>query len=50
MYLFIFSTRFAFIVVNKKINTRFFNPIGANKFGNPPPGTVVDHTVTRFDR
>ncbi|GFT86538.1 piwi-like protein Siwi [Nephila pilipes] len=43
------SIRFAFIIVNKKINTRFFTPSG-NGYSNPPPGTLVDHTVTRFDR
>ncbi|GBN60497.1 Piwi-like protein 1, partial [Araneus ventricosus] len=41
--------RFAFIVVNKKINTRFFAPT-ADSYTNPPPGTLVDNTVTRFDR
>ncbi|KAF8763346.1 Piwi-like protein 1 like protein [Argiope bruennichi] len=43
------SVRFAFTVVNKKINTRFFYP-SENTIKNPPPGTLVDHTVTRYDR
>ncbi|GIY92309.1 piwi-like protein Siwi [Caerostris extrusa] len=43
------TTKFGFIVVNKKINTRLFAPVG-NSFSNPPPGTLVDHTVTRYDR
>lgn len=43
------STRFAFVVVNKKINPRFFAP-QQNGYSNPPPGTVVDSTVTRYDR
>lgn len=43
------DTKFAFTVVNKKINTRFFAP-SARGYSNPPPGTLVDHTVTRFDR
>ncbi|GFY37292.1 piwi-like protein 1 [Trichonephila inaurata madagascariensis] len=42
-------TKSAFIVVNKRINTRFFAPSGKS-YMNPPPGTLVDHTVTRFDR
>ncbi|CAL1299772.1 unnamed protein product [Larinioides sclopetarius] len=43
------NTRFAFIIVNKKINTRFFSPT-EQSYTNPPPGTLVDHTVTRYDR
>ncbi|XP_072378370.1 piwi-like protein Siwi [Diabrotica undecimpunctata] len=39
--------KMSFIVVSKRINTRFFTPNS-----NPPPGTVVDDVVTlpeRFD-
>lgn len=43
------SVRFGFIVVNKKINTRFFRT-HQNTISNPPHGTVIDHTVTRCDR
>ncbi|KAF7287303.1 hypothetical protein GWI33_001668 [Rhynchophorus ferrugineus] len=32
-----------FIVVQKRINTRLF----AENAKNPPPGTIVDHTITR---
>lgn len=38
--------KFAFIVVSKKINTRIF---GSNE-RNPPPGTVVDDTITLPER
>jgi len=42
----------AFIIVNKKINTRFFQKLQPNRVENPPCGTVVDGTVTlrvRYD-
>ena len=42
----------AFIVVSKRINTRFFAIQPTNRVGNPMCGTVVDTTVTlgeRFD-
>lgn len=38
--------RLVFIVVSKKINTRIF---GMNE-RNPPPGTVVDNTITLPER
>jgi len=41
--------RYAFIVVNKRINARFFAEQG-NTYINPPHGTVIDNTVTRYDR
>lgn len=41
--------KFAFIVVNKRINTRFFEEI-RGKCENPVPGTVVDNTVTLPER
>ncbi|CAL1531948.1 unnamed protein product [Lymnaea stagnalis] len=37
-----YSPGFAFIVVKKRINTRLFAVDG-----NPSPGTVVDHTITK---
>ena len=41
---------FAFIVVQKRINTRIFFKIGKGKeLDNPPPGTILDHTVTKRD-
>jgi aubergine-like protein len=42
---------FVFVVVQKRINTKI---LGANRRGNqyefvnPPPGTVLDHSVTRL--
>lgn len=41
------SLRFAFIVVNKKVNTKFFK---ASNYQNPSPGTVVDSVVTLPER
>lgn len=35
-----------FIVVQKRINTRIF--LKKNGEENPPPGTILDHTVTRY--
>jgi aubergine-like protein len=32
-----------------RINLRFFNIDNRGAMRNPPPGTVVDHTVTRRD-
>ncbi|XP_054710700.1 piwi-like protein 1 [Uloborus diversus] len=43
------GTRYAFIVVNKRVNAKFFAQAG-NSYSNPPPGTVIDNTVTRPDR
>lgn len=37
-----------YIVVQKRINTRIFAKANGN-FENPPPGTVVDHAITRRD-
>jgi aubergine-like protein len=46
--------KLTFIIVSKRINTRFFAPMsqGPKPFLNPPSGTVVDDVVTlpeRFD-
>ncbi len=35
------------IVVQKRISTRLFQKGTSTGLGNPPPGTVVDHTCTR---
>ncbi len=43
---------FNFVVVQKRINTRLFGVrrVGPGvSFENPPPGTILDHTVTRFN-
>lgn len=37
----------AFIVVQKRINTRMFRIDGQSNLDNPNPGTVLDHTITR---
>lgn len=39
--------RFAFIIVNKRVNTRFFQEYNTT---NPPCGTVVDRVVTLPER
>ena len=40
---------FAFVVVQKRINTRIVSVVrGGRGFENPPPGTLVDHTITRY--
>ena len=41
-----YNPKFAFIVVTKRINTRFFYN-NRGQFLNPPPGTVVDKEVTK---
>lgn len=35
------------VVVQKRISTRIFQRGTSRGLGNPPPGTVVDHTFTR---
>ncbi|ODM98914.1 Piwi-like protein 1 [Orchesella cincta] len=42
--------KLTYIVVNKRINTRFFAKGRGDPYMNPPPGTVVDDTVTRPER
>ncbi|ODM90222.1 Piwi-like protein 1 [Orchesella cincta] len=42
--------KLTYIVVNKRINTRFFARERGESYKNPPPGTVVDDTVTRPER
>ncbi|XP_077488732.1 piwi-like protein 1 [Amblyomma americanum] len=41
--------KLAFVVVTKRISTRFFLP-SREHVTNPPPGTVVDSEVTRLER
>ena len=43
-----YSPSFGFVVVQKRINTRIFAR-GSKAPENPPPGTVLDHTVTKRD-
>eukprot|EP00112_Aurelia_sp_Birch-Aquarium-sp1_P026327 Seg928.2 transcript_id=Seg928.2/GoldUCD/mRNA.D3Y31 product="Piwi-like protein 2" protein_id=Seg928.2/GoldUCD/D3Y31 len=48
-----YKPKLAVIVVQKRINMRIFaangNGGGQRKLDNPPPGTVLDHTITRKD-
>lgn len=41
-----YKPTFTYIVVQKRINTKFFRKEG-RELVNPLPGTVIDHTVTR---
>lgn len=42
-----YKPRMAMVVVQKRISTRVF--YRRQQLENPPPGTVVDHSVTRKD-
>ncbi|XP_023340346.1 protein argonaute-3 isoform X2 [Eurytemora carolleeae] len=42
-----FNPEFIFIIVQKRINERFFDLNGSGKYQNPPPGSVIDHTIMR---
>eukprot|EP00795_Rhopilema_esculentum_P012740 gene12740-3467_t len=45
-----YKPKMAVIVVQKRINMRIFAATSqGGKLDNPPPGSVVDHTVTRKD-
>ncbi|KAG5672472.1 hypothetical protein PVAND_002599 [Polypedilum vanderplanki] len=39
------NPRFAFIIINKRTNARFFKKQG-NQFINPQPGSIIDNGVT----
>ena len=41
------SPKLAYIIVNKRINTRVFK---GNNDDNPPPGTVIDDVITYPER
>ncbi|XP_068460934.1 piwi-like protein 2 [Clinocottus analis] len=43
-----YEPKLVFIVVQKRINTTFY-AWTANRIGTPPPGTVLDHTLTQTD-
>ena len=43
-----YNPQFAYVVVKKRISTRILLKKGPN-YENPPPGTVLDHTVTNFN-
>ena len=38
--------KLAVVIVKKKGNARFFAKMGSTSMVNPPPGTIIDHTVT----
>ena len=44
------NIKLAFVIVTKRISARFFARIGERAYENPPPGTIVDNTVTREER
>ena len=39
--------KFAYVVVQKRINTRLYNIPRPGEYDNPAPGTVVDYHITR---
>ncbi|XP_034397580.1 piwi-like protein 2 [Cyclopterus lumpus] len=43
-----YEPKLVFIVVQKRINTTLYSCNG-NHIGTPPPGTVLDHTLTQKD-
>ena len=42
------SPKLALVVVKKRGSARFFarDPRGGQQLTNPPPGTIIDHTIT----
>ena len=43
-----YAPNFTYIVVQKRISTRIMAMSGASSVENPPPGTIIDHTITRY--
>ncbi|CAK6950431.1 piwi-like protein 2 [Scomber scombrus] len=43
-----YEPKLVFIVVQKRISTTLYS-CASNNFGTPPPGTVLDHTLTHKD-
>lgn len=41
------NTKLTFVVVQKRINTKVFLKKGGSELENPPPGTIIDNSVTR---
>lgn len=45
-----YNPKLTFVVVQKRINTKFFKIVpgktGKDGLANPPPGSILDHTVT----
>lgn len=44
------SPKLAYIVVTKRVNTRFWQRSNGSSVSNPEPGTVIDSTVTLRER
>ncbi|XP_072051349.1 piwi-like protein 1 [Amphiura filiformis] len=44
-----YMPKLSIVVVQKRINTRIFGVLQGSRMDNPPPGVVVDHTITRRD-
>lgn len=44
-----YTPKLSVVIVQKRINARIFLKNQRN-FDNPPPGTIVDHTITRRDK
>lgn len=43
-----YEPKMIFILVQKRINTTLYTRV-SNTFSTPPPGTVLDHTLTKRD-
>lgn len=43
-----YEPKLVFIVVQKRISTTLYS-CSSNSFGTPPPGTILDHTLTQRD-
>ncbi|KAK8398346.1 hypothetical protein O3P69_003910 [Scylla paramamosain] len=41
-----YEPKLSFVVVQKKLNTRLFTVMASRGLNNPPPGSIVDHTIT----
>ncbi|XP_071550552.1 piwi-like protein Ago3 [Panulirus ornatus] len=42
-----YEPKLSLIVVQKRVNTRIFAAMSSRGHDNPPPGSIIDHTVTR---
>uniref|UniRef100_A0A1B6BXC6 Piwi domain-containing protein n=1 Tax=Clastoptera arizonana TaxID=38151 RepID=A0A1B6BXC6_9HEMI len=42
-----YSPELAVIICQKRINTRIYSALRGCQFGNPMPGTILDHSITR---
>ena len=44
-----YEPKLSLVVVQKRINTRIFAALSGRGLDNPPPGSIVDHTITKRD-